>query len=217
MAGLNLRSSKLTQVFKCTLLTLATVIFCGTLLDPATAKGELENLTSATVIHEETINGKSFQVSHGLIKAKPEAVWHILTNYEQAPRFFSMLLKCKVLEEKGNVKVVDYTVRPSGPVGSYQYVLELKEQPMHQITWHRVSGSFKDIDGFWKLESVDGGKATMVTYGSSINGGFFFPQALIKRQIRIDIPTVMASLKTGAEQLQIAKRPEQNSKSTTVH
>jgi ribosome-associated toxin RatA of RatAB toxin-antitoxin module len=217
MAGLKLRSSKLTQVFKYTLLVLATAACSAVSYGEASAKGEFENLTSPAVITEETVNGKVFQVSRSFIKAKPEAVWQILTNYEHAPRFFSMLLKCKVLEEKGNIKVVDYTVRPSGPVGSYQYVLELKEQPMQQVTWHRVSGSFKEIDGFWKLESVDNGKATLVTYGSAINGGFFFPQPLIKRQIRIDIPTVMASLKTGAEQLQIAKRPEQSSKTAAVH
>jgi Polyketide cyclase / dehydrase and lipid transport len=75
------------------------------------------------------------------------------------------------------------------------------------MEWHRISGDFKEVDGFWKLEPTELGRCTMVTYASHVNGGFFMPQLLIKRQLRNDMPTALTALKNKAEgPTQIASR-----------
>lgn len=158
-------------------------------------------------VMEEVHNGKTFCVSHALIKAKPDEVWTILTDYNNAHRTFPMMKKCQVLEDHGNTKIMKHIVAPSGLIGTYEYVIELKETDKKALEWKRISGSFKEVDGFWRLEPVEGGRHTMVTYASYVNGGMFIPQGLIKRQFRTDMPQVMSLLTKSAEGgTQIASR-----------
>jgi len=162
---------------------------------------------SAHSVIEEVHNGKSFSVSRALIKAKPDEVWHVLTDYNNAHRTFPMMKKCQVIEDKGSTKIMKHVVAPSGLPCSYEYVIELKETDKKSLEWKRLSGSFKEVDGWWRLEPADGGRHTHVTYATYVNGGMFMPQGMIKRQFRSDMPQVMALLTKLAENnTQIAAR-----------
>ncbi|HEY9785452.1 MAG TPA: SRPBCC family protein [Candidatus Obscuribacterales bacterium] len=162
----------------------------------AKAKDHTDHLYPVT---EEMIAGKSFNVSRALIKARPEEVWHILTDYCNATRVFPLLKKCQVIEDRGPTKIMKHVVAPSGLLANYEYVLEVKENHLRSLEWKRVSGSFKEVDGFWKIEPADNGRHSLVTYASHVNGGMFMPQGLIKRQFKIDAPQVMKSLVSQAE------------------
>lgn len=161
----------------------------------------------AQKVTEEVINGKTFCVIKESIKAKPEAVWQILTDYSNAARVFPQLKKCHVVADHGTTKVLKHTVAPSGLPGTYEYTIELKESAPRALEWHRMSGAFKEVDGFWKLEPLEGGHSTLVTYSAYVNGGFFMPQPLVKRQCKIDMPQIMSTLRSEAESIQIANRP----------
>jgi carbon monoxide dehydrogenase subunit G len=158
-------------------------------------------------VTEEVINGKSFCVIKETIKARPEAVWQILTDYANATKVFPQLKKCHVVADHGSTKVLKHTVAPSGGLGTYEYTIELKENAPKALEWHRMSGAFKEVDGFWKLEPIEGGHSTLVTYSAYVNGGFFMPQPLVKRQCKIDMPQIMSTLRSEAETTQIANRP----------
>jgi ribosome-associated toxin RatA of RatAB toxin-antitoxin module len=161
-----------------------------------------------TPVTEEEIAGKPFCVSRQVIHARPEQVWQVLTDYANAPRVFPMMKKCDVIEDHGSNKVVRHEVVPSGPCGSFEYILALKESAPKALEWHRIKGDFKEVDGFWKLEPLDNGHSTLVTYSSHVNGGLFIPQILIKRQCKTDMPIVMSCLKKQAETgAKIAERP----------
>lgn len=162
---------------------------------------------AAAAVTEEQINGKPFCVSKQVVNARVEQVWQILTDYGSTTRMFPMMKKCQVLEDRGATKVVRYKVAPSGPAGTYDYTLQVKESAPRALEWHRISGDFKEVDGYWRLEPVDGGRSTLVTYSSHVNGGLFIPQMLIKRQARMDMPAVLALLKQHAEMNTIANRP----------
>lgn len=150
-------------------------------------------------VTEEKIGNKVYQTSKVTVHTKPEFVWRLLTDYDNAQYVFPCVKKCKLVKDKGTHKVVEHSIKPSGFPGSFTYVLEVKETPHQMQEWHRISGDFHDVDGFWKLEPTEDGNSTLVTYASYVNGGFFMPQALIKRQTRMDVPAVMAALKSHAE------------------
>jgi ribosome-associated toxin RatA of RatAB toxin-antitoxin module len=158
-------------------------------------------------VTEEVINGKTFCVVHEVIKAKPEAVWQVLTDYSNATKVFPQLKKCSVVADHGTTKILKHQVAPSGTLGTYEYIIELKETAPKALEWHRMSGAFKEVDGFWKLEPIEGGHSTLVTYSAYVNGGFFMPQPLVKRQCKIDMPQIMSTLRTQSESAQIAARP----------
>jgi len=162
-------------------------------------------------VYEEQIKGKSFVVTRVLVKAKPDQVWPILADYNNAPHIFSILKKCQMLEDKGTKKIVKHQLAPSGLPATYEYIVEIQECAPRTMEWHRVSGDFREVDGFWKLEPAESGRCTMVTYASHVTGGFFTPQALIKRQLRTDMPTALTALKNQAEgPMQIASHHLQN-------
>lgn len=158
-------------------------------------------------VTEEVVAGKSYSVSREVVKARPEQVWQILTDFPNAHKVFPQVKKCEMVEDRGMSKVVKHTITPSGCPGSFTYVLELKETPNRAMEWHRISGDFKEVDGSWRLEPIDGGHNTLVTYSSHVTGGLFMPGALIRRQARIDMPQVMVSLRNQVESVQIAGKP----------
>lgn len=150
-------------------------------------------------ITEERHDGKLFQVARCLVKVKPEQVWQILADYDNAQYVFPCLKKCRLVKDNGSTKIVEHQLKPTGFPGTFKYTIAIKEVPHKSQYWHRVSGDFQELDGFWKLDPVDGGAATLVTYGSHVSGGLFLPSGLIKRQFRIDMPLVLAALRSSAE------------------
>lgn len=171
---------------------------------PALAKGSAAHNSAQCpalgAVTDEVISGKTFSVSRGVIKSSPEQVWQVLTDYDNVARVFPMVKKCQVLQEHPGKKHLKQVIAPSGGLlGNYECILEVKETAPTHMQWSRLSGAFKEIEGFWKLEPVENGRATHVTYATYVNGGFFIPQGLIRRQFRLDMPQVMHCLKATAE------------------
>src|SRR5271163_16203 len=63
-------------------------------------------------ITDETINGKTYYVTSTIVKAKPEQVWQILTDYRHAVNVFPLLKKCEVLENHGSTKIAKHEIAP---------------------------------------------------------------------------------------------------------
>jgi ribosome-associated toxin RatA of RatAB toxin-antitoxin module len=158
----------------------------------------VEQIEKPTVT-EEVIHGKTFVVSKLLIKARPEAVWQVLSDYNHAAHVFPILKECELLEDKGTTKITRHVIAPTGIPGTFEYVLEIHETAPNSMEWHRVSGDFHDVDGYWKLEPMDFGHRTLVTYASYVNGGLLMPQVLIRRQFHIDMPNALIALRNRAE------------------
>jgi ribosome-associated toxin RatA of RatAB toxin-antitoxin module len=161
-------------------------------------------------ITDETINGKTYCVTRTLVKAKPDQVWQILTDYRHAVNIFPLLKKCEVLENHGSTKIAKHEIAPSGIPDTFEYILEVHETAPKLMEWRRISGDFKEVEGSWKLEPANNGKYTEVTYSSHVTGGFLMPQMIIKHQAHIDMPDTLLALKKHAESTtQIASRAEQ--------
>jgi ribosome-associated toxin RatA of RatAB toxin-antitoxin module len=170
------------------------------------------NFGSQPDLSEEEIGKKVFEVCRIQVKASPDKVWKVLTDYRNSPNVFPTMKKCEILKDKGNgVKVMRQIIHPVGCPGTFDYVVEVTGVAPKTLEWHRISGSFKEVDTYWKLEPVDGGRSTNVTYSSYINGGILLPSFLIRGQMKDDLPSVLTALKTtseGAATSQIANRPE---------
>jgi hypothetical protein len=164
---------------------------------PATTTPAAAAESPQAEVREEKIGERNYQVTRVLVHVKPETVWRILTDYENAVGVFPCLKKCKLVKDKGATKLIEHEIKPTGVPGTFDYVIEVKEVVNRLYEFHRVSGDFREVEGFWKLEPIEDG--TMVTYASYVNGGIFLPPPIIKRQARIDMPAVMAALKTHAE------------------
>lgn len=177
--------------------------------NPASARGSMQNSTPEPQVSRAVIDGQEYSICRMIVHASPEKVWNIIADYDNLHKVFKQMKKATVIKNNGRVKLVKHVVTPSGPVGTYSYVVQVKETAPKRMEWKRVSGAFKDVQGFWKLEPLDGGRTTRVTYASHVDGGFLVPSALVNRQCRIDMPIVVGNLRNKAEsELQIAGKPQ---------
>ena len=178
----------------------------------ALARGGAAKSSAGETVCEEQMHGQTYVVARVTVKAPPEKIFQILADYDHADKVFPQVRKCKLVADKGASKMVQHEIAPSGiPNNTYDYLLEVKESFPYTLEWHRVSGDFKQVDGYWKLEPAEGGRATHVAYASYVDGGFFIPQMLIRRQCKIDMAGVLSTLKATVEgpssSVQIAGRP----------
>jgi ribosome-associated toxin RatA of RatAB toxin-antitoxin module len=109
-----------------------------------------------------------------LVQASPKAVWSVLTDYANLSKFIPNLASSKVLENKGNRKVIEQ-------IDSRQVFLinvrsrtklAIQETFQKQINFQMVDGDLESLQGYWKMELVStypGAKPTQVLITHNVN------------------------------------------------
>ena len=78
----------------------------------------------------------------------------IVSDYEKYPEFLSEVKSCRVIETKGNKKLVEFQV---SVIKTFTYRIWITEDPGKGISWVLDSGDiFKTSVGSWDLENVGG-------------------------------------------------------------
>ena len=185
------------------------VAFCLSSAQMPLAMAKASSNNNRPPVTDEKIGNITYQVSKLLVNAPIDDVWTYINDCKNAPNIFPTVKSCKLVEDKGAVRVVNMVIRPSDCPFTYDYTVEChNDKAKGYSEWHRLSGDFKQIDGFWRLESHDNGRSTLVTYAQYVDGGFLTPQFLIKRQSSLDVPTNLLALKAHAEaKTEVAGRP----------
>jgi coenzyme Q-binding protein COQ10 len=129
----------------------------------------------AEVNHIETFN------------CSPQEFFNILKDYEKYPEFLKEVKSCKVIEDKGTEKIVEYSV---SVVKDFTYTNQQFEKEPNQLHWKFLKGDlFKKMEGGWKLEDV-GGK-TKATYIIRAEFAMFVPGFMVKTVLSANLPTMM--------------------------
>lgn len=148
---------------------------------------------------EEKRDGKTFEVAKIIIKASPNKVFQVFTNYENTPKIFSNLKKVKIVGASGKKKSIACEAELLGGLFTFDYVLEFVEQPPNLVEWHRVSGAFKANEGYWKFEPINGGKDTLVTYSKYVDAGLLFPRFIVNKELHNNMAVIVEELKRAVE------------------
>jgi len=121
-----------------------------------------------------------------IIRSKPEAVWHTLTDYPAFPEYMPHVLESKIQRQEGDVSwiVIKFSVTLKNVNYMLRIVHECNLKPW-KIAWSRVEGDLKSIDGHYVLHEIPEG--TRLEYSEMVDSGWFVPgfiqEALIKRSI----------------------------------
>lgn len=134
-----------------------------------------------------------------LIPMPPEKIWPVVSNPQQLMREERKVKKIRTVSKATNSQEVEYTVALSQLLPTFNYTLRLENKQPNVIEFRRLSGSFKDFQGSWKLTPVDGGKKTVLTYSLAIDPGFFAPKFLVLQAIKSDLPSMMKNVKTAID------------------
>jgi len=99
---------------------------------------------------------KGKYVARVLITAPREAVWRVLTDYANLYKFIPNMTSSKILENRGNRKVIEQV--DSRQVFLVSIVsrtkLAIQETDRKQIDFRLVDGDLAKMEGYWKIEPV---------------------------------------------------------------
>jgi coenzyme Q-binding protein COQ10 len=118
----------------------------------------------------------------------PEEFFNILKDYEKYPQFLKEVKSCRILEDRGNEKIVEYKV---SVIKDVMYLNKQLEMPPNEIRWKFMKGEvFKSMEGSWKLEATADNR-TRATYWVSAEFGLFVPSMITKTLLSVNLPAMM--------------------------
>lgn len=134
-----------------------------------------------------------------LISRPPAKVWSVVSDPEKLMADEGKVRKVKVLSRTGNKQNVEFHVTMTPLLPSFNYVLMQELSPPTILRFHRISGSFKDIQGSWQLQPVDNGNKTILSYILKMDPGPFIPKALVMTAVKSDLPNMMRNAKAAID------------------
>lgn len=142
-------------------------------------------------------------VGHVLVEAPRKTVWETLADYERIPDYVPKILSCKIVEDRGNVKVLEQLGATGfGPIRvKAKMTSVLTEDAPTALAFESIKGDFRVFRGQWFLSEGDSAGTTIVTYRADISPNFFAPAALVRFMQRRDLPEVLAAVKRKAESM----------------
>jgi len=134
---------------------------------------------------------------HGVvdIAAPPKVVWRVMTDCRETPKLIASAAPCRVLSSGPGWDVPEQTTRGGLFVPPLHNVYRSDYQPFSLIRFHKVGGDLKVEDGEWRLEPLNGGRATRVIYINRIAANLLLPAALVRAGLKSDTPKVLMNLR----------------------
>jgi ribosome-associated toxin RatA of RatAB toxin-antitoxin module len=131
-----------------------------------------------------------------VIRASPEKVFEVISDFEKYPEFLPEVKKVKVESAQGGIKDVTYTIDIKAKLISY--TLRHTPKPPHELSWTMVRGEMmKGNDGAWVLKPVAEG--TEATYKIDLRLGALVPSMVERKLAEQSLPGLLGNFKKRIE------------------
>jgi ribosome-associated toxin RatA of RatAB toxin-antitoxin module len=115
------------------------------------------------------------------IGAPRERIWTVLLDYAHFPQIFPDIQDMRVLTHDQQGARVEYWVKAL--VSKYHYVLYRRyDEPGRRLTWTRLAGDLKRIEGSWEIHDTPRSDIQMLVYESYIDIGGVVPKVLVRAE-----------------------------------
>ena len=141
-----------------------------------------EELDQGEVIVEEveTASGIPGVRATFLVKASREDIWTTLLDYNNFPNLFEGIDRMQVLEEDQHGARIEFWV--DAVLTDLHYILYRNYvEPGYRLTWRRVSGDLKQIQGSWDILDTDNAERKILVYESYVDIGFSIVTWIIRQ------------------------------------
>lgn len=179
------------------------LIVCAAALVSASAQGQ-EDAPGQKVevivkrIHDETVSFYDVRVD-GFVRATPQQIWKVLTDYDAMHIFVPDLTSSKVISRNGNEVIVAQEGKASFLFISKKIhlVLRVTEQPFSRIDIALVSGNMKQYASHWDLlpitrEGVFAG--TRISYFGKLEPDFFAPSLFGSSMVETSVKKMVEAM-----------------------
>lgn len=120
-----------------------------------------------------------------------EQFFNLITDFENYPEFLSEVKSCKVIESKGNKKLVEFQV---SVIKTFTYRLWMTVKAPEKLSWELESGDvFKTSVGSWELKEANG--QTQGKYSVDATFKIFVPGPVAKALVNVNLPNMMKAYK----------------------
>lgn len=126
-----------------------------------------------------------------------DALWDVITNYEEYPEFVEGLESLTVTKKEGKNTWAEYVVSMFGK--RIKYTVKHTEAPKKSLKWSMTEGEFfKSNDGSWTLEA-DGDDAVEATYALEVGFPLLVPKAIVNTLTGTQLPSMMKAFEDRAK------------------
>ncbi|MBI2609031.1 MAG: hypothetical protein HYW47_05450 [Deltaproteobacteria bacterium] len=125
--------------------------------------------------------------------------FNVITQYEKYPEFLQEMTETQIVEEEGNIKIVNFNVTIIKPV---TYTLKIEEvNAPYEIKWSLVeSDAFKVNNGGWNLKELSENEIE-ATYYIECDFKIFVPSIILNKIVSAQLPKMLHAFKEHAESL----------------
>lgn len=133
-----------------------------------------------TVQHPDGFPG--LRASFAVVAGR-ERIWAVLVDYAHFPQIFPDIDKMRVLAQDQDGAQVEFWV--NAIVAHYHCVLYRRyEAPGRRLTWTRLDGDFKRLEGSWEIRDTPRTGVSLLVYESYVDIGGVIPKALVRLEAR---------------------------------
>jgi len=131
------------------------------------------------------------------IPAPASAVWRVMLDCGRAPAYVPGLEACSVLEAApdGSGDIREHRVRWIGLLPPLTLRFRSEYAPEREIRVARIGGDLAAMQGVWRLEPREQGRATRLHYDFRIVPRTPLPAALVRAQLRRETPRVLIAVR----------------------
>ncbi len=140
--------------------------------------GPIKEIVEEEVTHDGSVTHSRYV---SLIDAPVDAVQKAIWDVENSPKMVENIKMAKVLEDKGNVKVVEINLQAlTLPLQNFTMEWTLHPED-HRVTFKTIKSQAQDIEAEYKLEASPDGKRTRLTYTTTSKDKIAvpFPQSVL--------------------------------------
>lgn len=142
------------------------------------------------------LDNKKYGYACIYVDRPPEKVWKVLIDpykFKDKKHMKDIIL----LENTEKTQIIQYIISVFFPIPDFNVTVRSEMSPYETIKFKRISGSFKDIEGSWRLKKR--GSGTLVEYEMYLDTGFPIPQWIINKAQMSELPKTLLEFKKRAE------------------
>jgi ribosome-associated toxin RatA of RatAB toxin-antitoxin module len=129
------------------------------------------------------------------IDAPSLLAWEVMSDHERVPKYVKELRGIRILEEGENWKIIEHKLRMHTLLPLFHYAFREEYGPGYSINFERVSGSFKELTGSWKLIPQEDENHALLVYSTFVDVGWFIPQSWIQKGINKRVPLLLKAFR----------------------
>lgn len=134
------------------------------------------------------------------IDAPPAVVFRVILDCDRAARMSPGVKSCRVVSRAADgTEIREHTVKWSFFLPSLRSTSRVALEPDRLIRFTCIGGDIRACEGAWRLEPLDGGARTRVTYDLWATAPFAAPAGLISAMMRRDVPQSLKALRRECE------------------